>query len=72
MQVRSPVGTFPVHITAARIGRGGLTLATTMGAWRSEISLDRRDLPLLAGGVALLAAAYALGRLTARTNQREV
>jgi hypothetical protein len=71
MQVRSPVGTFPVHITAARIGRGGVTLATSMGAWRSEIKFDRQDLPLLAGGVALLAGAYALGRLTARTNHRE-
>lgn len=67
MQVRSPVGTFPVHITAARFGRRGLTLATSMGAWRSEIRLDRHDLPLLTGAAALLAGAYALGRLTVTT-----
>lgn len=65
MQVRSPVGVFPVHVTAARIGRDGVTLATSMGAWRSEIRLDRSDLPLVASGIGALAGAYALGRLTA-------
>lgn len=66
MQVKSPVGVFPMRITRARLSRDGMRLDTAMGAWRSEVELDRSDVPLLATGVAALAAAFVLGRLSGR------
>lgn len=64
MRVQSPVGSFPVRITGARLENGAPTLQTAMGAWRSEVKLDRADLPLLGLLVAALGGAFLLGRLT--------
>lgn len=66
MQVRSPVGTFPLRITGARIAGGAPRLDTAMGAWRSEVTLDRNDLPLAIAAAGALAAAFALGRHSRR------
>jgi hypothetical protein len=66
MQVQSPVGTFPLRITHARIAGGVPRLDAAMGAWRSEVALDRHDLPLIAAVTATLAAAFVLGRLSRR------
>jgi hypothetical protein len=38
MRVLSPVGTFPVRLSGARIERDGPVIEAAMGAWRSEIS----------------------------------
>jgi len=65
MQVRSPVGTFPVRITGAGIAGGVPRIKTAMGAWRSEISLDRGDVPLLIAAAGALVAAFVLGRRSA-------
>jgi hypothetical protein len=62
MQVRSPVGTFPLRITGARVADGAPRFDAAMGAWRSEVALDRRDVPLVAAAVGMLAVAFALGR----------
>lgn len=63
MRVLSPVGTFPVRITSARIGRGGPVIDAAMGAWRSEVQLEPADLPLLLGAAVLLASAFLAGRM---------
>lgn len=65
MQVLSPVGTFPVKLTGVRVGPGGPRLQTAMGAWHSEVSVERADLPLLGAAAGALAVAFLLGRLTA-------
>lgn len=62
MQVRSPVGTFPLRITGARIADGAPRFDTAMGAWRSEVALDRGDVPLVTAAAAALAVAFVLGR----------
>jgi hypothetical protein len=64
MRVLSPVGTFPVRLTGARVERDGPVIEAAMGAWRSEIRLEPSDLPLLLAAGAVLAAAFAAGRLT--------
>ena len=65
MQVLSPVGTFPLKITHASLRGRRPTFEAAMGAWRSEVTLDRGDLPLAAGALAALALAFAAGRLSA-------
>lgn len=64
MRVLSPVGTFPVRLTGARMERGGPVIEAAMGAWRSEVRLEPADLPLLVAAGAIMAAAFAAGRLT--------
>jgi hypothetical protein len=64
MRVLSPVGTFPVRLTGARVERDGPVIEAAMGAWRSEVKLEPADLPLLLGAGALLAAAFIAGRMT--------
>lgn len=63
MRVLSPVGTFPVRITGARIGHDGPVIEAAMGAWHSEVRLEPADLPLLLGAGALLATAFLAGRM---------
>jgi hypothetical protein len=64
MLVQSPVGTFPVRITRATLRGGVPRVETTMGAWRSQVTLERADLRMLLGGLAVLAISFAMGRLT--------
>lgn len=64
MRVLSPVGTFPVRLTGARVERDGPVIEASMGAWRSEVRLEPADLPLLIAAAAALAAAFMAGRLT--------
>lgn len=64
MRVLSPVGTFPVRLTGARVERDGPVVEAAMGAWRSEVRLERADLPLLLAAGAVLAAAFMAGRMT--------
>jgi len=64
MRVLSPVGTFPVRLTGARMERSGPVIEAAMGAWRSEVRLEPADLPLLLAAGAMMAAAFLAGRLT--------
>ena len=61
MRVLSPVGTFPLSVTGARVGRTGVVIDTAMGAWRSEVRLERRDAPMVALAVGVLIGAFTLG-----------
>jgi hypothetical protein len=45
MQVLSPVGEFKVAVDGVRIRDGRLVVHMSMGAWRSEATLERGDLP---------------------------
>jgi hypothetical protein len=63
MRVLSPVGTFPVRITGARVDRNGPFVEAAMGSWRSEVRLEPADLPLLLGAGALLTTAFIAGRV---------
>lgn len=64
MRVLSPVGTFPVRLTGARIERHGPVIEAAMGAWRSEVRPEPADLPLLMAAAAVMAAAFMAGRAT--------
>ncbi len=64
MRVLSPVGTFPVRLTGARVERDGPVIEAAMGAWRSEVRLEPADLPLLMAAGAMLMAAFMAGRMT--------
>jgi len=64
MRVLSPVGTFPVRLTGARVQRDGPVIEAAMGAWRSEVRLEPADLPLLLAAGVVLAAAFMAGRIT--------
>jgi hypothetical protein len=64
MRVLSPVGTFPIRLTGARVERDGPVIEAAMGAWRSEVKLEPADLPLLLGAGVVLAAAFMAGRMT--------
>ena len=66
MQVQSPVGTFPLRVAGVRLDGRTLKLETYLGAWRSEVTLDRSDAPLAAAALGLLALAFALGRRSGR------
>ena len=66
MRVLSPAGTFPLRLRGARWGNGGPVIDAAMGAWRSEVSLERRDLPLVGVALGIIATAFVLGRLSLR------
>jgi hypothetical protein len=66
MQVQSPVGTFPLRFAGVRLQGRSLRVDTRLGAWRSEVTLERSDAPLAAAALGLLALVYALGRRSAR------
>lgn len=68
MRVQSPVGEFPVTLVGAKLEHGRPTVEMAMGAWRSRVSLERADAPLLAALLLLLAAVFAAGRRTARSS----
>ena len=65
MQVQSPVGTFPLRLVGVRLQGHSLKVDTYLGAWRSEVTLDRSDARLAAAVFALLGLAFALGRTSA-------
>jgi hypothetical protein len=54
MRVQSPVGEFPVTLAGVSVEKGTPSLDLSMGVWRSRVSLERRDYPLL--GLLLTAA----------------
>jgi hypothetical protein len=66
MQVLSPVGTFPLRFTGVHIKQRIPVIDTAMGAWRSELRLDRHDLPLAAAAVGVISTAFLLGRVCMR------
>jgi len=66
VQVLSPVGAFPLRLVGARMKSGALVIEAAMGAWKSEIRLERSDLPLAGAAVAVLALAFAWGRASSR------
>jgi hypothetical protein len=65
VQVLSPVGTFPLRIKRPHMRDGSLSIDAALGAWRSEVRLERGDLPLAAAVTGILVFAFALGRLSA-------
>ena len=70
MRVQSPVGEFPVKIVSVRLDRGRPELHVAMGAWRSKVSLERADVPLVGSILLLLAAIFvAGGRLSNHSNK---
>jgi hypothetical protein len=66
MEVLSPVGRFPLKLRSASLASGRVKLRADLGAWRSEVFLGREDLPLVGGCVGCVAAAFVLGRVSAR------
>jgi hypothetical protein len=66
MQVQSPVGTFPLRLAGVRLKGRTLRIDTYLGAWRSEVTLDRSDARLAAATAAIVALVFALGRRSAR------
>jgi hypothetical protein len=66
MQVQSPVGSFPLRVAGVRLQGRSLKVDTYLGAWRSEVTLDRTDARLAAVVFGLLALVFALGRRSAR------
>jgi hypothetical protein len=71
MRVLSPVGTFPLRFTGAHIERKGPVFDTAMGAWRSEVRLDRNDLPLIAAVCGAFVAVFLFGRACSRRAGRD-
>jgi hypothetical protein len=61
MKVLSPVGTFSTTINGIRIVDRRPVFAASMGAWRSEVSFERRDVGLLL----FVAGLFTLGTLIA-------
>jgi hypothetical protein len=66
MQVQSPVGEFPVALVGFELDGPIPKLRMDMGAWRSRVSFDRGDLPLLAALLTVLALVFLGGRRSAR------
>ena len=62
MQVRSPVGEFKVAVDGVRIRDGRLVVHMSMGAWRSEVTLERGDLPYVGVAASLLLGTFYMGR----------
>lgn len=71
MQVLSPVGRFPLKITGLRLRNGPPAIRTEMGVWRSDVILERRDLPMIAAAAATLVAAFVLGRVITRGKEEQ-
>lgn len=65
MRVQSPVGTFPMRMGRPRVSDGTLRIPADMGAWHSEVTFDRTDVPLLVPAAAFVVAVFMLGRRTA-------
>ena len=66
MQVQSPVGTFPLRVAGVRLEGRSVKVDTYLGAWRSEVTLDRADARLVAAACAVLVLVFTLGRRSAR------
>jgi hypothetical protein len=69
VEVLSPVGRFRVSAHGVRIHDGRLVIGASLGAWRSEVTFERTDAPLIvsalgAAGLAI-AAAFGAGRWSA-------
>ncbi|GJJ23748.1 hypothetical protein MTY414_74220 [Mycolicibacterium mageritense] len=69
MEVLSPVGRFRVSAHGVRIRNGRLIIGASLGAWRSEVTFEKADAPLVlstvgAAGLAL-AVAFGAGRWSA-------
>jgi hypothetical protein len=56
MKVLSPVGRFSTTINGVRIVDGRPVVQASMGAWRSEVILERRDVGVLLLAVGAVAA----------------
>jgi hypothetical protein len=69
MQVQSPVGTFPLTVRRIRLRRDGLALDTSLGAWSSEVKLERSDARLLGAAISTLLLAFLVGRASARSTR---
>ncbi len=69
MEVLSPVGRFRVSAHGVQIRDGRLVIGASLGAWRSEVTFEKTDVPLVlaAAGTAglALAAAFGAGRWSA-------
>jgi hypothetical protein len=70
MRVLSPVGTFPLRLTGARLKDGKPVLDTAMGAWRSEVIFEAGDVPIAILAIGLIAVAFAAGRASAPSSSR--
>jgi hypothetical protein len=66
MEILSPVGSFPVRITRVGIKQHHVALEARMGAWRSEVKLDRADMPLVGTALGIVALSFVAGRVTAQ------
>jgi hypothetical protein len=65
VQVQSPVGEFPVALVGVKLDGPVPRVQLAMGAWRSHVSFDRGDLPLLVALVTILALVFVGGRRSA-------
>lgn len=61
MQILSPVGRFRASVHGVRLRDRRPVIEVSMGAWRSEATLEPRDLPLAFGAALVLAGAYLAG-----------
>ena len=66
MQVLSPVGKFHVGMDGVRFRGWQPVVDVSMGAWRSEATLDRKDVAYVVAVVGVLIGVFGLGRLTSR------
>lgn len=68
MQVLSPVGQFRVVVDGMRIRDGRPVIRMSMGAWRSEATLERGDLTYVGFATALLVVAFYVGHRSAQAS----
>jgi hypothetical protein len=65
MRIQSPVGEFPVTLVGVSAERGAPKIDMAMGAWRSRVSFDRGDYPLLVVLAAAVLLVFLAGRRSA-------
>ena len=73
MQVLSPVGRFAVNYHGLYIQDRRIVVRASLGAWRSEVTLERSDIPLISSILAVFSAlplvTFCLGRRSASRKQ---
>lgn len=67
MQALTPVGRFPVRLTGAHLGANGPVLDGSLGAWRTEVELERSDLAVMVAALLALLVVLGVARRGKRT-----
>jgi hypothetical protein len=70
MQVLSPVGRFRVRLGGVRIEQGRPVLDVRMGAWRSDVTWEPCDLPVVGAVLGVLVGAAWGGWQAGRRSRR--